>query len=67
MKKNNWDHNEFKNFKRPERTDAVGNKGDFNLTFVADAGLTIRLTNEVQFLLKELQQAWPVFKRDPAG
>src|SRR6185503_64708 len=68
MKKNNWDDNEFRNdFHSLNRVPAAGTECDFNLTFVADAGLSTRLANEVQFLLRELQLAWPAFRCDPVG
>ena len=68
MKKNNWDDNEFRNnFHSLNRVPTAGNECDFNLTFVSDAGLSTRLANEVQFLLRELRQEWPAFRRDPAS
>ena len=51
---------------------AAGNKRsvtsaprDFNLTMISEARLTARLLAEVQFVLKQLRQAWPSFRRHP--
>jgi TonB family protein len=38
---------------------------EFNLTLVDDARLSERLLTELQFVLKQLKQAWPSFKENP--
>ena len=38
---------------------------DFNLTLISEARLTERLANEVQFVVNQLRQGWPAFRRHP--
>lgn len=45
---------------RPER-------GEYNLTFIQDAGVTSRLLAELRGVAQASQLTYPEFKRDPAG
>ena len=40
---------------------------EFKVTMIGGAGLATRLAAEVSFVIDQLQQAWPEFKRDPIG
>jgi TonB family protein len=40
---------------------------DFKLTMISTAGLGVRLAAEFLFVIDQLRQAWPDFKRDPIG
>ena len=40
---------------------------EFKLTMISTAGLGVRLAAEVSFVIDQLRQAWPDFKRDPLG
>jgi TonB family protein len=48
-------------------TSTIGNKGEYHLTFIDDAGLTQRLMAELKAVAHESELTWPEFKRDPFG
>jgi TonB family protein len=46
---------------------AAVTRREFNVTMIGGTGLARRLAAEVSFVIEQLQQAWPEFKRDPIG
>src|SRR5690348_3370738 len=42
-------------------------RGEYNLTFLSDAGLVSRLTHELGDVAHQYELTWPEFKRDPFG
>src|SRR5260370_21242858 len=50
-----------------KRGSAAAPSCDFSLTLVSDACLTTRLANEVQFVVRQLRQIWPSFRRHPVA
>jgi TonB family protein len=50
----------------PQGSQASTNR-DFHLTLVSETHLTKRLANEVRFVVNQVQQAWPSFRRHPAA
>lgn len=45
--------------------DAGAARGDFRLTMVSEQGLVYRLALELEFVLDQVSQSWPSFKRNP--
>ena len=43
------------------------NAYEFRLTMIDNASLPERLARELRFLIQQLRQAWPDFKKDPVG
>ena len=46
---------------------SVPRRREFNVTMIDSSVLFQRLTTELRFIIHELKQAWPDFKRDPIG
>ncbi len=64
MKKYNKDDKESVDGAR-KRGSAISATYDFSLTLISEACLTTRLANEVQFVVRQLEQVWPSFRSHP--
>lgn len=49
----------------PSDDQPAARQPEFKVTMISSAGLLLRLTREVSFVIDQLRRAWPDFKRNP--